>query len=637
MFWRFIVVLLLVASSNVQAAEGLKRVPYNNPGLVVDLGVGLWAWPLPMDYDGDGDNDLVVSCPDKPYNGTYFFENTAGNVAMPVFKPGVRIGAGQRNIQVSYIDGGYRVLTPAHEYRNFTTKNLDDLVKLPLPTNIHKTEGRIRANQWKYVDYDGDGALDVIVGVGDWHDYGWDDAYNEKGEWTRGPLRGFIYLIRNTGTTAQPEYAEPRKILAGDKPAEVFGWPSPNFVDFDNDGDLDLLCGEFRDKFTYFQNTGTRTKPKYAPGRYLMHGDKPLAMDLEMIVPVAIDWDKDGDVDLIVGDEDGRVAFVENTGKFTDALPEFLPPKYFQQEAQDLKFGALATPYGIDWDGDGDEDILCGNTAGYIGYFENLGGGEHPKWAAVRRLKADDQVIRIQAGKNGSIQGPCEAKWGYTTLSVADWDQGGLPDIMINSIWGEILWYRNIGTRTAPKLAAAATVDVVWPGMPPKPAWNWWNPRGKQLVTQWRTTPDMVDFNDDGLIDLVMLDHEGYLAFFARRRQGNKLRLLPGQRIFIDEQGKSVRLNPRRAGGSGRYKIHLVDYDGDGRRDLLVNSTNADLYKNMGTRDGKTILKNTGPIDPRKISGHTSSPTTVDWNGDGIRDPLVGAEDGYLYYVRNRR
>ena len=55
------VLLSLVASDKSRAA--LERIKYNNPGLVVDLGVGLWAWPLPMDYDGDGDYDIVVCCP----------------------------------------------------------------------------------------------------------------------------------------------------------------------------------------------------------------------------------------------------------------------------------------------------------------------------------------------------------------------------------------------------------------------------------------------------------------------------------------------------------------------------------------------------------------------------------------------
>lgn len=33
----------------------LERMPVNNPGATVELGVGLWAWPMPMDFDGDGD------------------------------------------------------------------------------------------------------------------------------------------------------------------------------------------------------------------------------------------------------------------------------------------------------------------------------------------------------------------------------------------------------------------------------------------------------------------------------------------------------------------------------------------------------------------------------------------------------
>ena len=96
-------VILIAACSSSQAA--LERMKYNHPGLVVDLGVGLWAWPLPMDYDSDGDYDLLVCCPDKPYNGTYFFENTAGDVTMPVFEPAVKVGAGHRNIRPSYVDG----------------------------------------------------------------------------------------------------------------------------------------------------------------------------------------------------------------------------------------------------------------------------------------------------------------------------------------------------------------------------------------------------------------------------------------------------------------------------------------------------------------------------------------------------
>src|SRR5262249_27086360 len=153
-----------------------------------------------------------------------------------------------------------------------------------------------------------------------------------------------------------------------------YGCPSPNFEDFDGDGDLDLLCGEFLDRFTYFENIGARQTPKYAVGKKLSTADgQPLAMELEMIVPVAFDWDRDGDFDLIVGEEDGCVALVENTGNLSlDHLPLFLPPRHFQQEADTLKCGALATPYAFDWDNDRDIDILSGNTAGEIELFENL-------------------------------------------------------------------------------------------------------------------------------------------------------------------------------------------------------------------------------------------------------------------------
>jgi hypothetical protein len=634
--------VLLAAVPLVASAGGLERLKYNHPGLVVDLGVGLWAWPLPMDFNGDGHLDLVVDCPDKPYNGLYFFENASGDTAqnkLPIFKPARRISKGLQNVQASYVNGQPRVLSPGYEYPEFLKSGLKQGRKLPLPANIHPHA--VRGNMWRYVDYDGDGRVDLVVGVDDWTDYGWDNAYDAAGKWTRGPLRGFVYVLRNVGTNENPVYDKPLKVMAGNQPVEVFGMPSPNFADFAGDGKLDLLCGEFRDGFTYFKNIGTRKQPRYAPGRRLMAPDgKPLVMDLEMITPVAIDWNKDGHVDLVSGDEDGRVALLENSGKSSpDGTPQFLPPRYFQQQADDLKFGALATPCGFDWDGDGDTDIICGNSAGYIAFIENLSGPgvERPKWAAPKLLEADGKVIRIMAGPNGSIQGPCEAKWGYTTVSVADWDGDGLPDLIVNSIWGKVIWFRNIGTRKAPKLAAAQPIEVEWDGPQPKLAWGWLRPQGKELLTQWRTTPVAVDWNHDGLTDLVMLDQEGYLALFERARRNGKLVLLPPKRVFCDERGNPLRLATRTAGGSGRRKLCIVDWDGDGKLDILLNAANARFLRQVDARDGKWFFRDMGLLVQENIEGHDVSPTTVDFNGDGIPDFLGGAEDGHFYYLRNPR
>jgi hypothetical protein len=660
---RFILPLLaLSAVARGAAAEpALERLKYNHPGLTVDLGVGLWAWPLPMDFDGDGQLDLVVNCPDKPSNGVYVFKPRAGAAAdpLPVFAPGVRVGKGLQNVELSVVGGRPVVLSPGMVYPDFLKTGLADGRRLPLPTNVHPN--KVRANMWKLVDYDGDGKTDVVVGVGDWTDYGWDDAYDAQGRWTRGPLRGLVYVLRNVGTEDAPKYSPPVRVQAAGRDLEVFGWPSPNFVDLDGDGDLDLLCGEFLDGFTYFENIGTRTEPRYAAGRRLTvpaeaiaaarpaawkavretpAGSTPLTMDLQMVTPVVCDWNRDGKPDLIVGDEDGRVAFLENTGRFTpDHTPQFLPPRYFQQEADELKFGALATPVGFDWDGDGDIDLLSGNTAGYVGFFENLSGPgvARPKFAAPVLLEVDGRPLRIVAGENGSIQGPAEAKWGYTTFTVADWDGDGLPDLILNSILGEVVWCRNIGTRRAPKLAAPRPIEVEWAGAQPSLAWGWKKPVGKALLTQWRTTPVAVDWNDDGLVDLVMLDHEGYLAYFERAKLDGKLVLSPPRRAFCDEQGRPLRLSQGKAGASGRRKLCVVDWDGDGRRDFLVNSSSANFLRQVGFQDGRWLFKDEGPLVRQNIEGHDVSPAVVDFDGDGVPDFVGGAEDGRFYFLKNPR
>jgi hypothetical protein len=334
-----------------------------------------------------------------------------------------------------------------------------------------------------------------------------------------------------------------------------------------------------------------------------------------------------------------------------------------------VKCGALATPVGFDWDGDGDTDIVSGNTAGYIQFFENLSGPrqEKPRWAAPRSLEAEGTVIRIQAGTNGSIQGPCEAKWGYTTLSIADWDGDKLPDIVANSILGKVHWYRNVGSRRQPKLAAAQPIEVDWYDGKPHPNYDdsrlrqphlnygWLRPNGKALLTQWRTTPVAVDWDKDGLMDLVMLDHEGYLAWFRREREKGQLVLWSPSQIFMSDKGLVwdsrhtlqenasrpgiLRLNSGIAGKSGRRKLCVTDWDGDGKLDFLVNSANANCLRNLGgfANRMEVFFRDEGPLVQESIEGHDVSPTTVDFNEDGVPDFLGGAEDGRFYYLRNPR
>ena len=647
--------LLGLAAGTLSAAPTLPRLSHQDPGLLVDLGVGLWAWPMPMDHDGDGLVDLVVACTDKPYNGTYLFRNS-GMVdpqnGLPVYEAAVRLGPAERNPQVSYVDGHPVVMTPNRVYPNVNDKGLADGRSLGLPEKIDVGPGNIRANQWKLVDFDGDGRNDLVIGIGYWGEYGWDNAYDAQGRWTNGPLHGYVFLRRNLGTNEQPQYAEPVKIEAGGQPIDVFGMPSPSFGDFDGDGDLDLICGEFLDGFTYFENTGTRTKPVYAAGRRLANGGGDIRMDLCMITPVAYDLNGDGHLDLVVGDEDGRVAIIEHTGRVVAGMPQFREPRYVRQFAADVKFGALSSPVGVDWDGDGLEDIITGNTAGYIGFIKNL-GGTPTRWAAPVYLTAGGKTIRIMAGPNGSIQGPAEAKWGYSNVSVADWDGDGLLDVTDMGIWGHVTLYRNVGTRTAPVLAPGERIKVEWEGDAPKPAWNWWNPEGRELATQWRSTPAMVDLDRDGLMDLVMLDPEGYLAWYQRQRKSDgQLVLRPPQRVFWGEQvseynsvGKPtgeganrpglLRMNSGTAGKSGRRTFCFVDWNGDGELDLLVNSQpNVNILLGRG-RDaqGRWVFRDTGPIHEHVLAGHSTTPTTLDLDGDGRRDLVIGAEDGFFYYV----
>lgn len=626
-------------------------LPYNHPDLTVDLGVGLWGIPIPVDYDGDGRKDLLVSCPDRPYRGLYCFRNI-GTAEKPLFAKAERISEkGMNNIRLSEVDGEAFVLSKNTEHLDFFKAPYARKRKLKYKGEVlGATYAKSRSNMWNYVDWDKDGDKDIIVGIDTWDDYGWDNAFDSLGRWTRGPLHGYVYWLENTGKG----YVNRGKVEAGGRRAEIdtYGAPNPCVADFDGDGDLDLICGEFVDGLTWFENVGTREEPRFAAGRQLSNRKGEIRLHLQMIVPVVSDFDGDGHPDLVVGDEDGRVAWVRHTGKVRRGMPQFEAPVYFRQQADLVKFGALSTPCAFDWDGDGKTDIIAGNSAGEIAWIRNLSGGEKPVWDAPRLFEVKGVPIRIQAGENGSIQGPAERKWGYTVLSVADWDGDGWPDLIVNSIWGKIEWFRNLGRKDGFSFAPAQPVRVAWEGEAPKPAWNWWTPAPGTLATQWRTTPVAMDWNHDGLMDLIVLDHEGYLAYFERfRTPEGELMLRPGRRIFygtncslynskkgvLEATGGPLRLNDGVGGQSGRRKICFTDWDGDGHLDLIVDSKNACWFRFVREEKGKVWYEYMGDLSRTVLAGHTTCPTPVDWNGDGVEELLLGAEDGHFYVIPNPR
>jgi hypothetical protein len=605
---------------NRSVPTGLHKLEYNNPSLTVDLDVGFKSVPMPMDFDGDGDLDLLVSesgC--YAESGVFYFENITGNIDMPLFRYGMkvsserfRLGDDGKYFVVSEVSGRTHVLTP--------DRVNDKLLRyLDVPQNVfwHKTDMPLAAtghvpdteqSTWKQIDFDNDGVHDLMCGV-------------------RAKSGRCLLFFRNAGSDVSPRYEPPEtiKTRGGNFLGLGLHLEVP-FADYDNDGDYDYVAVGNYGEYVYFENVGTPQSYRYRDGDTLRYGGDVILPDSRYgsaTKPRAIDFNRDGYTDLIAGDEDGRVYFMQNTGRVINGLPEFLPPRFFQQEAKFVDFGALTAPRIFDWDGDGRDDILAGNGAGYIGFIRNVGDG-CLEWDAPELLQVAGEDLRIL---------PEGAHWGYVTIDVGYWNDDDLPDILANHHHGNVVWFENVGTRQQPLLSAAKPIEVQWQGDPQKPDWGYGTADGNALLAPWRTSPCIMDYNKDGMNDLVMLDHEGFLAVYMRYREDGELLLAHPERNFVFPDGKPILLNQLKKGSSGRLKITFADWDGDGLKDLVFSSKPAvDWMKNLGMQDGKMVLQYMGRVISRTLMGHTDGPVVSDFNRDGIPDLLVGTETGALYY-----
>lgn len=635
----------------------LHKLSYNNPGLIVDLDAGFKALPLPMDFDGDGDLDLLISeSGSYTESGIFYFENISGNIQMPLFRRRMKVSFERRRLgddgsrfQISEVQGRIHVLTPDRVREKL-------IIYKDVPENVFWDENEVILpeegydylhnckTEWKLVDFDGDGVHDLMA-----------VATRDRPRSYRGKVgklaekleyvtdgKNHVLFLKNKGSNDTPEYDIPKRLVKSDGSSLADGLSlKPMFADFDNDGDLDFLSigknqedfdVEWNDDFLiYFENTGTATDYEFSIGKVLTMDELPIQFESRATMHLtAVDWNRDGFTDILAGDEDGKISYLRHTSEFNDGLPQFEAPIFVQQEAKYVDFGALTAPRVFDWDGDGLDDIISGNGVGHIGFIKNL-GGKTPSWSAPKLLEVDGKPIRLI--QNTALPNTEQPIWGYTTIDVGYWDEDDLPDILANEHNGNIVFLKNIGSRTSPALDFPQPLQVTWQGEPLRPAWVPGVAEGNELLAPWRTSPFIMDFNEDGLNDLVMLDHEGYLAVYPRKKVEGQLVLSHPQRNFIYPDGRPILLNQRQGSSSGRLKITFHDWDGDGLEDLIVSSKPAvDWMKNKGKKDGKIVLEYMGRVLSQTLMGHTDGPVASDFNKDGIPDLLVGTETGQFYY-----
>ena len=175
--------------------------------------------------------------------------------------------------------------------------------------------------------------------------------------------------------------------------------------DWDADGDYDLLLGSYENGHLWLQeNGGTNAEPEFT-GRNVpvTAGDAPFAIPAKMTAPQLVDWDGDGDLDLIAGSfgdsygaqaEGGGVYLSRNRGE--SGAPDFGPLETLIEPSrkgasEPTRPDAGLYPHAVDWDGDGDLDLIVGGYSMWTPPARELSADEQ---ATAARLQQELDAVR---------------------------------------------------------------------------------------------------------------------------------------------------------------------------------------------------------------------------------------------------
>lgn len=336
-------------SASYMTAEDLSFPENNSSTLAVDMDV--FPAGFYIDVNNDNKKDLLVT--NNCYSGC---ENTKGIWL--------------------YLNTG----TNNSPQFNFQKENFlqDEMIELGERTNP------------VFFDYDGDGLMDLIIS-----NYG---VYDKTL-----PLlyKSSLFLYQNIGTTNNPifkliddDFAGISSInldLVGNKP--VLGI-YPAFGDLDNDGDKDMIIGDNAGNLHYFSNNAGAGNP----ANFVLSQPKYQSIDVgAFATPQLIDLNRDGKLDLVIGKENGYFSYFQNTGtvsapfftKTTDSLG-------YANVKHPMFFKGNSVPCIVD--DNGSYIMFAGSASGNIFKFENIDGNLSGTFSRV-----DTSFLSIYEGINSSI------------------------------------------------------------------------------------------------------------------------------------------------------------------------------------------------------------------------------------------
>ncbi|MCA8938161.1 MAG: VCBS repeat-containing protein, partial [Planctomycetes bacterium] len=220
---------------------------------------------------------------------------------------------------------------------------------------------------------------------------------------------------------------------------------SPQFVDFNADGHVDIVAGTFDGS----PHVAFGSKEGFAqPSHILDSNGKRIVFnqlwDYELKKWVyndpedkaqctsafAYDWDMDGDFDLVLGDYKGGRVFVNFNGG-SNKEPAFTAKSHqVWGGGKPIDYeGGLATMRMVDWDGDGRDDLMIGTMGVSYGttggssldFYRNIGERGAPAFAK------SVTIYQSPAAKEGEFAGP----GGGFYFDATDYDGDGDLDLLI--------------------------------------------------------------------------------------------------------------------------------------------------------------------------------------------------------------